>query len=114
MPDTQEQSKSQSQQQNRRASDQYPQSTFDSIFEQMASSSSGNPLAADSSREAWRAYFKLAQETLRTAQEVSEIQVLASMHRQIVAQAVQSVVHQLQSNPQLITPAVQQALQQGR
>jgi len=85
-------------------SDTRPQVTFDSLFsEQML------PGIDTSGKEYARAYWNLAQATLQTAREVTEMQLFASMQRQIVAQTTQQVIGHLQANPHLIAPIVKQA-----
>jgi hypothetical protein len=78
----------------------YSQGQFDQVFSQITS---GQPEAI---REAWQAYFDLADQTLRTARRVSEVQTLALMKDQIVSEVAQRVIGQLKQNPQLV--------QQGR
>lgn len=85
---------------------QRSQSTFDSLFS--AQIGQIDP----SGREAWQAYFELAEQTLRTARRVSEIQVLSLMQGQIVKQVTSQVINQLQQNPQLLKQPVQQVMSQ--
>jgi hypothetical protein len=80
------------------------QGSFDSLFGDMITQSGIDPTG----REAWQAYFDLAEQTLRTARRVSEIQVLSLMQQHIVKQVTLNVVKQLQSNPQIIKPVIQQ------
>jgi hypothetical protein len=80
----------------KQSQDDYSQGQFDQVFSQMTS---GQPEAI---REAWQAYFDLADQTLRTARRVSEVQTLGLMKDQIVAETVQQVIRQIQTNPQLV------------
>jgi hypothetical protein len=89
------------------AQQNYPQSTFDQLFSEQIAQSGIDPTG----REAWQAYFDLAEQTLRTARRVSEIQVLSLMQQHIVKQVTQSVIQQFQQNPQLLKQPVQQVMQ---
>jgi hypothetical protein len=96
------------------------QSQFDTAFsEQMFGDSA--------QREITQAYWQQAEETIRDARRISEVYALSVMSHQLVqkvTQAVvpqltrtvtpivtQQVVQQLQQNPQLLKPVVQQAMQ---
>lgn len=84
----------QEQQEQQQGSQEYPQSHFDQVFGQITA---GQPEAI---REAWTAYFDLADQTLRTARRVSEVQTLSLMKDQIVQEVASRVIQQLGSNPQ--------------
>jgi len=53
-------------------------------------------------REAFRAYWDLAEETLRTARRVSEQQALSMAKQELVQEVSAIVLSTLQKNPQLI------------
>lgn len=97
MPDVQEQQRAQQQQDPNGQNQQWPdgrsQGTFDSLFGQQIAG------ADPSGREAWQAYFDLAEQTLRTARRVSEVQVLSMMRQQIVQDVTQAVLAQMKSSP---------------
>lgn len=86
------------------SSGQWPQSTFDTLFGDQIVNSGIDPTG----RDAWQAYFELAEQTLRTARRVSEIQVLSLMQTHIVKQVTAQVISQFQRNPQLIAQVLQQ------
>lgn len=100
----QEQQFQQSQMGQSPSSGSWPQSTFDQLFgDQIVNS--GIDVAG---RDAWQAYFELAEQTLRTARRVSEIQVLSLMQQHIVKQVTASVIGQFQRNPQVLASILQQ------
>jgi len=94
----QEREQEQQYQQGQGQSAQWPQSTFDQLFGDQIVNSGIDPTG----RDAWQAYFELAEQTLRTARRVSEIQVLSLMQTHIVKQVTAQVIGQFQRNPQLI------------
>jgi hypothetical protein len=77
--------------------DTQSQGQYDSAFTQQISAQTG-PLATS---EAWGAYFDLAEQTLRTARRVSELQVMSLMRQQIVNEVKQQVIAEITSNPAL-------------
>lgn len=108
MPETQQEREQREQQEQQ--FQQRPQSSFDSLFSEQISQSGIDPTG----KEAWQAYFDLAEQTLRTARRVSEIQVLSLMQQHLVKQVTANVVTQIQQNPQLLKPLIQQMAQQSR
>ena len=77
--------------------DTQSQGQYDQAFTQQISNQTGH-LA---SSEAWGAYFDLAEQTLRTARRVSELQVMSLMRQQIVNEVKQQVIAEITSNPAL-------------
>lgn len=64
--------------------------------------------------EAFRAYWDLAEETLRTARRVSEQQALSMAKQELVREVSAIVLTTLQQQPQLIQNALQTSQQQQR
>ena len=97
MADVTQQQDTQQQGRTSQFDDGQSQGKYDQAFTQQISGQTG-PLA---SSEAWAAYFDLAEQTLRTARRVSELQVMSLMRQQIVNEVKQQVIAEIKSNPAL-------------
>lgn len=76
---------------------QSSQYQVDQLFSQIAGQQPGAGV------EAFRAYWDLAEETLRTARRVSEVQALSMAKQEITRDVAALVIATLQQNPQLIS-----------
>lgn len=82
----------------RGAQEQYAaQQQFDQLFQQIAQQQPGAP------GEGYRAFWDLAEETLRAGRRVSEVQALTMAKQEIVRDVASIVLRTLQQNPQLLT-----------
>jgi len=102
MADTQQSYQSQQDQE----TDTRSQSDFNHLFESQVGSQS-----VDLARDAWTAYHDLAEQTLRTARRVSEMQVFQLMEQQIIRKVTSNVVQQIKSDPSLIKQIAKSAQQ---
>lgn len=74
-----------------------PQHEFDTVFANQVAGVGGYEIQ----REAWRAYFNLAEQTVRTAREVTELQTLQLMRQAIVSDVTRQVIAQIKADPSL-------------
>lgn len=108
MPDSQEGTTKQQQSQD------FPQSQIDQAFAGLAQQVPPSPqFAQELLHVQGQAYWRLAEDALRTAKEVSEHQMLFLVRQQITQeaayQAIPQVINYLRSNPQVVQQIVRQA-----
>jgi hypothetical protein len=103
MADTQSQQNtqqdSQSQQSDWSGEERRNQARFDQLFAQQVTSTHGSEIA----RDTVAAYFDLAEQTIRTARRVGEVQAMSLMRQEIV----KDVCLEIQRNPQWVASALE-------